>query len=381
MDINQIMSYICCVFPYKKYHQHMKPKERKINMEVLRVAAMFLIVGGHYIWLALKNVMAPSILNVKSIMGGVNYVTIDLFFLMTGIGVDCFVMITGYFMIENTEMRWRGMLKTWVLTLFYAIVIYLVGIIAFGQPASTDSVLLVFFPIHQEAYWFVTLYIGLLFFAPFLARLANILTQRQYQWLLCVLFVFSFSYLYGRVYMRDIQMLLFVFLFFVAGYIRKYSVPEWWKRNAGCVVLVVWILLFIAGTGVNVLRYLNTGNANFKPYATESNGPVFFLALSIFVWFVYHKPFSNRLLKMTAHLGTYTFGVYLIHQHFFISAPLWAYVANTYTMRMPVVLHCLLWTAIVFIACVFLDMWRSLFFRIIHIDNILDTLVRRLPKL
>lgn len=359
----------------------MKQKERNINMEMLRVVAMFLIVVGHYMWMAVKNVMDPSILNVKSLMGGINYVTMDLLFLMASIGVDCFVMITGYFMIDNTEMRWRGVLKTWVQTLFYAVVIFAIGVVAFGQPTTTEHVLAAFFPIHQETYWFATHYIGLLFLAPFLARLASLLTQRQYQWLLCVTFVFSFTYFYGTVYMRDMHMELFVFIFFVAGYIRKYSVPEWWRRHTGWVVLAVWALLFVAGTGVNVMRYLKTGNADFKPYATDNNGPVFFLALSVFVWFVYHKPFSNRLVKMTAHLGIYTFGVYLIHQHFFINAPLWAFAANTYTMSVPLVCHCLFWTTLVFLVCVFLDMLRSLLFRFLHIDSMLDSLARKLPKL
>lgn len=50
----------------------MKQIERNVNMEVLRVVAMFLIVAGHYIWNAVKQVMDPSMLNVnKSLIGGV----------------------------------------------------------------------------------------------------------------------------------------------------------------------------------------------------------------------------------------------------------------------------------------------------------------------
>lgn len=359
----------------------MKKTERNINVEVLRVVAMFLIVTSHYVWYVVKAQMDPSVLNVSSIMGGINYVTTDLLFLMSSIGVDCFVMITGYFMIENVEMRWCGVLKTWAQTLFYAAAIFLIGITAFNQSTTTEDLLAAFFPIHSETYWFATHYIGLLFLAPFFSRLANLLTQRQYQWLLLTLFAFTFTLFYGTVYMRDFHMDLFICLFFVAGYIRKYSVPEWWKRNAGLVVLAVWMSLFVAGTIVNVLRFMKTGDANFKPYATDNNGPIFFLALSVFVWFVHHKPFSNCLLKMIASLGTYTFGVYLIHEHFFVREPLWSFATNTYRPQMPVFLHCLLLAAMVFLACVFLDILRSLLFRFLHIENILDFLVKRLPKL
>lgn len=358
----------------------MRQKERNINMELLRVAAMFLIVTIHYIWMGVKEAMDPSVFNVRSsIMGGINYVTMEFLFLMASIGVDCFVMITGYFMIDNTEMRWRGVLKTWTQTLFYSVAIFLIGTAAFGQTVSTDHVLAAFLPIHEETYWFVTHYIGLLFVAPFLARLACLLTQRQYQWLLGVLFVFSFTYFYGVVYLRDYHLGLFVFLFFVAGYIRKYSVPEWWKQHTGWVVLALWLLLFMAGTAVNVLRYWPTGI--FKPYASENNGPVFFLALSVFVWFVYHKQFTSRLLKTMARLGPYTFGVYLIHQHFFINDPLWEFVANTYTMRTPMVLHGLLWSALIFFACVLIDMLRAQLFKFLRIDHLLDSLAKRLPRL
>lgn len=305
----------------------------------------------------------------------------QLMWLIASIGVDCFVMITGYFMIERIEMRWRGVLKTWMLTLFYTVSIFLIGVTAFQQPSSSDFVLKAFLPIHQEAYWFVTQYIGLLFLAPFFARVANGLTQRQYQWLLCVLFVFSFTFLYGTIYLRNMHLGLFVFLFFTAGYIRKYSVPEWWKHHTGLVVFGVWALLFAAATSVNLFHYLKTGDSNFKLYATENNGPVFFLALSVFVWFVCHKPFTSRMMKWIARLGTYTFGVYLIHQHFFVNDPLWTYAANTYTMNIPMLVHCLLWTTLVFSVCVLLDMLRSRLFSVLHIDNALESLACKLPKL
>lgn len=305
----------------------------------------------------------------------------ELLWLIASIGVDCFVMITGYFMIEKTEMRWRGVLKTWVQTLFYTAGIFVIGVAAFQQSSSSDLVLKAFLPIHHETYWFVTHYIALLFLAPFFARVASGLTQRQYLWLLGVLFVFCFTYLYGTVYLRNMHLGLFVFLFFVAGYLRKYGVPKWWKRHTGWMVLGVWALLFAAATSVNLLHYWQTGDANFKLYATENNGPVFFLALAIFVWFVCHKPFTSNVMRWTARLGSYTFGVYLIHQHFFVNDPLWTFVANTYTMQMPMLVHCLLWSAVVFAVCALIDMLRARLFSILHIDNALDALARKLPKL
>lgn len=360
----------------------MEQGKRNVNMEVLRVVAMFLIVAGHYIYTGVRHVMDPTMLNVTNgVLGGVNYVTLELLCLIAAVGVDCFVMISGYFLIEKAEMRWRGLLKTWVQTLFYSVVIFLIGIAIAPSAFSLELLLKTLFPIHQVSYWFVTYYIGLLFLAPFLARLAACLTKRQYQWLLAVLFVFCFIYLYGTVYLYNMHLGLFVFLFFVAGYIRKYSVPEWWRRHAGWIVMAVWATLFLMLTAVNVIQYLRTGIANFRLYSTDNNGPLFFLALSVFVWFVCHKPFTQRLVVWSARLGVYTFGVYLIHQHFFVNDPLWTYAIHTYTMQMPLLLHCLLWSGLVFAACIVIDVLRARLFWLLGVDHAIDAIVARLPKL
>lgn len=48
----------------------MNQKEKNMNVEVLRVLAMFLIVAGHYVWTGVKQVMNPNVFDVNTVYGG-----------------------------------------------------------------------------------------------------------------------------------------------------------------------------------------------------------------------------------------------------------------------------------------------------------------------
>lgn len=364
---------------YKKYSK-IHSQKRNANMEVLRVLAMFLIVAGHYVWTGVKQVAPPNVLNVNEcLMGGVNYASMELLWVIACIGVDCFVMLTGYFMIDKTEMRWGGAIRTWLQTLFYSTGITAITALIFGVPVSSADLLRSILPIHQTTYWFVSQYLALLFLAPFFARLACSLNKRQYEWLLAVLFVFSFTLLYGTVYLKNMHLGFMVFVFFVAGYVRRYGVNVWWQHHAGLVVLALWLGLAIMATVVNVWRWMRGGSTNFELLCTENNGPVFFLALAVFVWFTVQKPWTSRILKSIASMGKYTFGVYLIHQHFLVDKPLWTAVLNTYNIDCPMLIHCLFWAIIVFLACIGIDFIRVRIFHILGIHAFTAKFATHLP--
>lgn len=47
-----------------------RKEKRNVNLEVLRVLAMFLIVAGHYVWTGVKQVMPSGYLDVNDYRGG-----------------------------------------------------------------------------------------------------------------------------------------------------------------------------------------------------------------------------------------------------------------------------------------------------------------------
>lgn len=58
------------MYMVKGIDSQMGKEKRNVNLEVLRVLAMFLIVAGHYVWTGVKQVMPSGYLDVNDYWGG-----------------------------------------------------------------------------------------------------------------------------------------------------------------------------------------------------------------------------------------------------------------------------------------------------------------------
>lgn len=202
--------------------------KREFNFEMLRVLSMLCIVAWHFIVHGIMHVMMhntyPSVnMNFVSIS---NWLVIEYIKYLTAVGVNCYVLISGYFLIKS-DFKFSKVLKIWIQTLFYSVVICVVlmctGVIYFDIKSLILSTLI----IRGNPYWFVTQYIALIILIPFLSKLALALTKRKYQILLLVLFAINvslnFGFPYGDIYSSSNNILWFIFLFFVAAYIRLFD--------------------------------------------------------------------------------------------------------------------------------------------------------------
>ena len=193
-------------------------KERNSNFELLRIIAMLMIVFHHF-----------------SVHGGFNYELTDisfnrlwLYFISMGgkIGVDIFVLISGYFLITNKAKLFdlKKVLKLWGQIFFYSVLIYLVFVIASDQPFEIKGLIKALFPISFERWWFASVYIILYILYPFINILLNSIDKKTYQVLLitlliiwCILPTFTTKSFSGS------NLAWFLTLYAVAGYVRLYG--------------------------------------------------------------------------------------------------------------------------------------------------------------
>ena len=348
---------------------------RLVNFELLRILAMFLVIVGHYIFHGLKTNDNYIYWDVSTVWGGVNYVLIELTYIIACIAVNCYVLITGYFCINKTEFRWNGIIKTIIATLFYSIA-FLALAWLFGKDVTPSTIMDALLPIHQEQYWFVTAYVGLMLIAPFLARLATILNKKQYQILLALLFVLSFEYLYGRVYAGLRSILFFSFLFLIAGYVKLYGVPHKWKENKGVIVLFIWFVLFGIATLTNIIF---CPKERFLLRSSSNDCMILFLSVAVFVYFTYTN-ISNKPLIMLSKISPFVFGVYLVHDNPIYRKDLWAAVIPEHTV-LPIAIYCLLVALIIFFIGVGVDFIRQLLFKVVGINSFGERLASKLPQL
>ena len=239
-------------------------RHRQTNIEVLRIISMFLIVIMHYIFCGLKHNPFHQYYDLGSISGGVNYLTMEPLYLLSQVAVNCYVMISGFFLIDRNQYRWKGILMTIVNTMFYSLV-FLFLAKASGTGVTNVELAKSIFPIHQWGYWFVTTYVGLLLVAPLLSRIASSLNKRQYQFVLCTLFILNFQYLYGTVYAGHRTIMFFGFLFLLAGYMRLHGIPKWILHWKVYLFILIWGLLFLFATTVNIWKGCFERNCSVNP--------------------------------------------------------------------------------------------------------------------
>ena len=347
--------------------------KRQTNIEVLRVFAMFLVVVSHYIYWGLKQSPIYMHYDLTTLEGLINYITLEPLYVLSCVAVNCYVMITGYFLIEKINYRWDGLVRTWIVTLFYSLLFLGVAYLLKNN-VTKETLLKSLFPIRQSGYWFVTAYVGLLLIAPLLSRVAHSLNKKQYQLVLAVLFIIMFQYLYGRVYAGFRSIMFFGYLYLIAGYIKIYGVPQIIVDKKRLIFFVFWLALVVFATIVNAIR-----GERFQLTSSAYDGPILLLSIIVFVCFSTAQ-MSHKIWRYISKLGPYTFGVYLIHSNTHIGGKLWDVLLPD-SFPVPIIFYCLLSCIALFLLCTVIDFLRLKLFKLLNVDTIIKQLCQRFPQL
>ena len=195
----------------------MSPGRRDSNLELFRCITMLLIVAHHYVVNSgLMSHDGPVMVNTYSWR--------SLFLLIFGAwgktGINCFVLITGYYMCKST-ITGRKYFKLLAEVYFYKIVIAAIFAINGYQPITVKILTKVIFPFTGIGGNFTGCFLLFYLFIPFLTILVRNMTASQHTWLtiLC-LFIYSFVGSLPNVKVPMHYVSWFVVLFFVASFLR-----------------------------------------------------------------------------------------------------------------------------------------------------------------
>lgn len=280
-------------------------------------------------------------------------------------------MISGFFLIEKSTWRWKGILNTWIETFFYSN-IFLLASFLIGRQVFFSDVAHSLFPIWGRQYWFMTYYIGLMLLAPLISKAVCNLNVQQYRSILLVLFVMNFQYAYGRQYGGFSSLMWFSFLFLSGGYIRLFGCPKWIKIHKGVIFFLIWSLLTIMALVFNLMK-----GSQAKLVSTAYHGPVYFLSLSLFIYFAM-TPLKGKMVDVICRIAPYTLAVYLIHANSFWRGGIWKTVIPD-SFNAPIILYCLSTSILIFLVCVLIDVVRSWLFIQLKIDILVERIKMKLP--
>lgn len=336
-----------------------KVRVRESNLELYRIIVMLLIVAHHYVvnsgLLAAGGPIASDILSGKS-----------LFLLLFGAwgktGINCFVLITGYFMCKS-EITVKKFLKLLLEVMFYRIVINIVFWLTSYNELTLKGVLSVIIPIRNIGTGFTAAYIMFFLFIPFFNILVRNMTEKQHIYLLCLcsfLYIFLGTFPLFSVTMNYVSW--FSVLYFISSYIRLYPKKIFEKTKVWGFATLLFVL--IASLSVIIGAYIadKTGKLIWYYFVQDSNTLLAVLiGLSSFLLFKNLKIKNSKLINT---VSATCFGVLLIHANGDVMRKwLWQDVLNNVGMFSSsfIILHAVLSVIGVFIICSSIDLLRIRF--------------------
>ena len=339
-------------------------KERNTNLELLRIISMILIVMSHSDdWMGLATKYQNTICANKLIT--------DWLHMGGQIGVGCFLLISGYFMVDqqfSVKRILRLLGEVWFYTIsiwgLYVVAKAIVGTLSFSS--AFKLAINSFFPILFSHYWFVTAYVILMILAPFFNKLINVIDKRTYQLLLAVLITIFFIIGGGlpKVFpgMSEGRLIPVFVMYFVAGYIKKHvnnninnSKKHLWIAVLG------YIFLYATFIGIEMIGSILDSETimGYCYFWRPLNSPiVLIINVELFLAFLRMKVRQSNKINAIA---SNTFGVYLIHCNAIIAGSVLPRIFPVYkeTNSFKILLYSIGTVIVVYMSCTIIDIIRQ----------------------
>ena len=215
-------------------------KERNSNIELLRIIAMIFIVAHHFV--------VHGGFSFPTAEFSINKLWIQLIQLGGKIGVDIFVLISGYFLIKTKDLKISKILKFWLQVFTYSFIIYIIFGLCGLTTFNLKDFIYACFPITFNHWWFASTYFVLYLIFPFLNKLFISFDKKTYQKFLiistlcwCLIPTFTNSPFQSN------NLVWFVYLYALAGYIHLY----WNKIKISgkkfiCLAIIATILTYLS---------------------------------------------------------------------------------------------------------------------------------------
>lgn len=225
-------------------------------------------------------------------------------------GINCFVLITGFFLYKSEKPFVRKIVNLLSLVIFYSVVGYAVACVVGVIRPSLRGILNVFNPFTCSRGSFVPNYLVLLVVAPFLNALIAALAFRRHLALCVILVALGCILPMVRIRIVSDTLLWFMTLYLVGAVVAKYPLGLFTSRRnalwAFSVTLVLTLCSIVVGT--LVIRHVGL-NLTYYLIFPETRPLAFASALTMFLVF---KNIDMPYSPVVNQIGSSTFGVYLL---------------------------------------------------------------------
>ena len=291
----------------------LKKKTRNSSFEILRLAAMLMIIVSH-IYAGTQGGEQFSTAN-KAI-----YILTNSLF-GAGLGVIIFMLLSGYFLIKFSEQKmFKFISMTWVCSVFsliIAIVFSLITKTPLFSIITKISVLKRFVPLSTNEYWYLSAYVCLLLLSPFINKAINAMSKKSFTILVSII-VFCFFMLPSILYF-DIMgdkgkgLITMISCYLIGAYFSKYKINFKKKTllTALCISYFISTVLNFLSSFFSVKLSSEHGSVAY-PFSRECS--IFTLVIGISLLLLASgKTFSNKAVNS---VSTKTLYIYVIGGQF-----------------------------------------------------------------
>ena len=322
---------------------------RQSNFELLRILCMILIIAHHF---SVHSAVPNSIPLF-------NYGIIKAFATGGKIAVNCYVLISGYFLV-NSGFKISKFFKLIFEVFFYSLIIYIVFCICGYTKFNAYTLISQILPIFSGQYWFMSVYVVMYVLSPFINKLIKNCTQKELLILISILLICQITLPLSGIRGQLGQIPWFLTLYLIAGYIRLYP-NTIFSKNA--ILIPTFILTDVAIICLYVF---------FNIIQWDLTDALCIIAsISLFCIF---KNIRLRNVKFINLISATTLGMYLIHDNVFRRPVLWNSWLNvpSHATLQTLPLFALVSVAVVFIGCLLIDLLR------IGIDTLINNLLKKI---
>ncbi len=326
----------------------MDKNKRKSNFELLRIISMIFIILFHYVFKSGYKVETLTL----------NNYFIKLFWLLGEIGVNLFILISGYFMVKG-----KFSIKK-VISLILEVIFYNSISAILAHTLGGEDILRIFY----SPYSFVRMYIMLYFLSPFLNMLIQNITKKEYQKLLVICIIFwSIMPTFLGIFKNSTEnldfysrMIWFIIIYLVGGYIRLYDIKFLNSRKKSLIFSTISFLLL--SMSILVIYYAKIliprlSNLEIAYLWGPNNIITFVFCISFFKLFASIDIGSNKIINK---ISSTTLGIYMIHDGL-LRNYIWNNIFDTKEMlaKNDAIIHILIATIIIFVVGIIIDLIRQ----------------------
>lgn len=346
----------------------MQKKIRSSGIELLRIIIMIQIVILH-IYDYGKAASTMGEIGQGVLIKG------DLFWSFCRTPVNVFILITGYFLVSSafdlSKIKSK-VIRVYLPMIFYSVVIAVIFWVA--QPWAIEltpsTIAKAFMPFFSREWYFLSLYILIVLFSPFLNMVLGKLEKRHYQFLLLIGFILfsvwpTLSIITPFSNVLSVQKIVelfggksfgsFVFMYIIGGYIKRFA-PNFKTPRAR--YLLIFIGLCLVDAGLNVVY------GGYTKAFGIMNNPLVVLESAFLFMFFKDLHFKSKIINLFAGA---TIGVYAIHENPYVREWLWKmfnFSDKTFYKDGLYLPKFLLLAIGIFVACALIDIVRQQIFNL-----------------